>query len=212
MKTHARKLFSVMLSLIMTLMCMTTASTYADYQVIPEQTPKSVSKMMFYLNTSQASAGQDIQVDLLASNPVALKSLEHVILSIPDGFEFTGISDYSPMFNGSVTYEKTGNSLNFSITGDGSLNEGSSVVSINFHVSENCSAGTYDFKWITTAMSCTTPTGNRYSPTFIMGRITVGGSAGTTQTIVPTTTTTKTTTTTTTTTSATTTDTQTTTE
>ncbi len=64
MKTHARKLFSVMLSLIMTLMCMTTASTYADYQALPEQTPKSVSKMMFYLNTSQASAGQDIQVDL----------------------------------------------------------------------------------------------------------------------------------------------------
>lgn len=198
MKTQTRKLLSVMLSFLMTLMCMTTASVYADYQAIPEQNSKSLNKMTFFMDNMQVSAGQDLQLDIKAINPVAINSLENIILTIPDGFEVTGMSDSSPMFNGSVEYIVSGNSLNFTISSGGSLNENGTVATINLHVSENCTPQTYDFKWVTTAMSCTASTGSRYSPTFLMGRITVGGSASTTQTTTPATTQTTTTTTTTT--------------
>lgn len=194
MKTRTRQIFSVMLSLLMTLMCMTTASVYADYQAIPEQSPKSMNKMTFFMDNAQVPAGSDLQLDIKAINPVAIKSLEHIILTVPNGFEVTGMSDSSSMFGGSsVTYEVSGNSLNFSITSDGSINENGIVATINLHVSENCTPQTYDFKWVTTAMSCKIPTGSSYAPTFLMGRVTVGDSGGTTQTTTTSSTTTTTT-------------------
>lgn len=196
MKARTRKIFSVMLSLLMTLMYMTTASVYADYQAIPEQSPKSMNKMTFFMDNAQVQAGSDLQLDIKAINPVAIKSLEHIILTVPNGFEVTGMSDSSSMFGGSsVTYEVSGNSLNFSITSDGSINENGTVATINLHVSENCTPQTYDFKWVTTAMSCKIPTGSSYAPTFLMGRVTVGDSGGTTQTTTTSSTTTTTTTT-----------------
>lgn len=215
MKTTAQKLFSVMLSLLTAFMCITTTSAYADYQPLPQQTPKSTSKMIFSLSSTQAiSPGDDIQLDINAAYTTAISSIEHVILTIPDGFEFTGMSDYSPMFNGSVSYITSGNNVNISISSDGSVNEGSVVASIYLHVSENCSIGMHNFVWKTTAMSCTTATGNRYSPTFLTGIINVGNSSGgnttTPTTTTPTTTTTTTTTTTDTETSAVTTETTTT--
>ena len=196
MKTRPRQIFSVMLSLLMALICMTTASVYADYQAIPEQSPKSMNKMTFFMDNVQVSAGSDLQLDIKAINPVAIKSLEHIILTVPNGFEVTGMSDTSSMFGGSsVTYEVSGNSMNFSIISDGSLNENGIVATINLHVSEIVNPNTYDFKWVTTAMSCKIPTGSSYAPTFLMGRVTVGNSGDTTQTTTTSSTTTTTTTT-----------------
>ena len=188
MKTNSKKILSVFLSLLMTLMCMTSVAVQAGNM-----------KMTFHFpSVTTVSAGQDIRLDVLVKNPISIKEITNMILTIPDGFEVTGTSETSPAFNGAVTCTTSGNILNFSITSDGTVNSENPAFSIYMHVSESCTPKAYPFQWKTTAMSCITSDGYNYSPTMSYGIVTVSDSADippvttTTQT-VPTTTTTTTT-------------------
>nr|MDE6664769.1 hypothetical protein [Ruminococcus sp.] len=197
MKTHARKLFSVMLSLIMTLMCMTTASTYADYQVIPEPLKTNSTKMTIVTDSITVAPGQDAELNIKVKNKVAVQEINNLRIEIPSGFTVTGISETSPAFNGSVTPYISSDFINFSVSSNGTLGSSDIMATIYMHVSESCTEKVYPFEWKTTAMSCTTADGYGYTPMFAYGIITVSSLAqpSTTQTTVPTTTTTQTTTT-----------------
>lgn len=202
MKTKTHRLLSVFLSLLVTFMCMTSATVQAVG-----------SKMIFYFpSTVTASAGQDLQLDILVDNKISIKEMTNLILTIPDGFEVTGMSETSPAFNGSVTYTTSGNVLNFSVKSDGTVNSENVAVSIYLHVSENCQKKAYPFMWNSNAMSCITSDGYNYSPTMSYGVVKVEDSGGTTTNTTTTTTETTTTTTTSETTTTTTTTTETTTE
>lgn len=196
MKTY-KKIISVLLSTIMVLM-------YMNCSVIPAEYANATSKMMLYFNLMEASAGQDVQLNLYATNAVAIKEIENLRLIIPDGFEVTGMEETSPVFNGNVTYSVTDNYLNFNISSNGTLNTDSNIAAtIYMHISENCTAGKYDFQWSTNYLLCTKADGTNYTPTLSFGRIVVGNSTTvtTTTSTTVTTTTTMTTTVTTTTTS-----------
>ncbi len=165
MKTNSKKIISVFLSLLMTFMCMTSVAVQS-----------AGSKMILHFSELTASAGQDAQLDLIVENPIAIKELSNMILTAPDGFEFTGMSETSPAFNGSVTYQTDGKNLNFSITSNGTVGSENLAVSIYMHVSENCATGNYTFNWKTMAMSCITADGYNYTPTVNYGIVTVGDS------------------------------------
>ncbi len=200
MKINSKKILSIFLSLLMTFMCLTSVAVQS-----------AGNRMIFHFSALTASAGQDIQLDILAENKVAVKEISNMILTIPDGFEVTGMSETSPAFNGSISYMVSGNSLNFSITSDGTVSSTNLAGSVYMHVAESCTPKAYSFDWKTIAMSCITADGHNYTPTMNYGIVTVNNSGGTTP--VNTTATTQTTTsTTTTTTTETTTTTTTTTE
>ncbi|MCM1506565.1 MAG: bacterial Ig-like domain-containing protein [Ruminococcus flavefaciens] len=192
MKTKSQKIISVFLSLLMTFMCLNVSVANADFK-LPEKV-NATSRMMLYFKAVEASAGQDIQIDMYASNMIAMKSLENLRITIPNGFEVIGMDQTSPAFNGTVTYELKDNYLNFNISSNGTINADEKVTSVYIHVSENCTAGKHDFQWSTSSLDCTTADGKNYTPTLIFGRVTVGDSVGTTT--APTQTTTQTTTTT----------------
>lgn len=182
-----KKITAVFLSAMITFMYMTCCVMSAD----------ATSKMILYFKLVEASAGQDIQLNMYADNIIAIQKIENLRLSIPDGFEVTGIDETSPAFNGNVTYSVTDNYLNFNISSNGTLNSDSDIVAtINMHISENCTAGRYDFMWASSYFSCITSQGNNYTPTLTFGRVVVGDSSGTVTSTTTTSTTTSTTTTT----------------
>jgi len=185
MKTNSKKIMSVFLSLMMTFMCMTSVAVQS-----------AGAKMILHFSDLTVSAGQDAQLDLIVENPIAIKELSNMILTAPDGFEFTGMSETSPAFNGSVTYQTDGKNLNFSITSDGSVSSEKLAVSIYMHVSENCATGNHTFTWKTMAMSCINADGYNYTPTVNHGIVNVGDSVVPPETTTQTTSTETTTTTT----------------
>ncbi|MDE6501979.1 MAG: bacterial Ig-like domain-containing protein [Ruminococcus sp.] len=184
MKTNSKKILSVFLSLLMTFMCLTSVAVQS-----------AGGRMIFHFSALTASAGQDIQLDILVEEKVAIKEMSNIVLTIPDGFEVTGMSETSPAFNGSISYAVSGNILNFSITSDGTVSSTNLAGSIYLHVSESCTPKAYSFDWKSTAMSCTTADGHNYTPTMNYGIVTVSDSGGTTPTNTTVTTQTTTTTT-----------------
>ncbi|MDE6427257.1 MAG: hypothetical protein K2K89_14135, partial [Ruminococcus sp.] len=185
MKTKPKRILSIFISMLMVFMCMTSTSIQA-----------MVQKMIFKFNTLQTSAGQDIQFDITTTNKLAIKEITNAVITIPDGFTVTGMSETSSAFNGTVSYHTAGDKLNFSIASNGTLGDSDVVASIYMHVSENCEQKNYMFQWTTNAVSCTLANGSSYTPQFNFGMITVGEGGGvqtTTTTSAPTTTTTTTT-------------------
>ena len=195
MKTKPNRILSIFMSILMVFMCMTSTSIQATSQ-----------KMTLKFNTLSVSAGQDIQFDIITAGDVkAIKEITNAVITIPDGFTVTGMSDTSPAFNGTINHTLNGQYLNFSIASNGTIGDSDVVASIYMHVNENNEQKNYMFQWTTNAVSCILADGSSYTPQFNFGMITVGegGSIQTTTTSTPTTTTTATSTTTTTTTTTT---------
>ncbi len=189
MKTKPNRILSIFMSMLMVFTCITSASVQAVVQ-----------KMILKFNTIDVSAGQDIQFDIITAGDVkAIKKITNAVITIPDGFTVTGMSDTSPAFNGTVTHSVSGNYLNFSIASNGIVGDSDVVASIYMHVNENCEQKNYMFQWTTNAVSCILADGNSYTPQFNFGIIRVGdtGSVQNTTTSATTSTTTTTTTTTT---------------
>ncbi|MDE6538800.1 MAG: hypothetical protein K2K66_01295 [Ruminococcus sp.] len=189
MKTKPNRILSIFMSMLMVFTCITSASVQAVVQ-----------KMILKFNTIDVSAGQDIQFDIITAGDVkAIKEITNAVITIPDGFTVTGMSDTSPAFNGTVTHSVSGNYLNFSIASNGTVGDSDVVASIYMHVNENCEQKNYMFQWTTNAVSCILADGSSYTPQFNFGIIRVGdtGSVQNTTTSATTSTTTTTTTTTT---------------
>ena len=139
------------------------------------------------------SAGSDIALTVTAKSAYAVKSLENFTINFPQNFTVTGMSQNSPLFNGTVTYTPNGNKVNFSILSNGSLGSGD-VATVYCHVDANCPANTYTVSW--TSGTCTDAKGYTPSVTLPPKQIKVvsGGNVQTTKPVTTSTTTTTTTT------------------
>ena len=164
--------------------------------------------MTWYIKSANAVPGDDVKIDIIAENPVALKSLSEIGFRCDSPIQPIGMSERCEVYNGAITTSISGDTMMFAINGS-NPSAGSNfgvIFSAYFHVPENCPAGKYYINWISSDMNSETTSGSAYFPLLREGSITVGSgpSTGTTTTTTTTSTTTTTTTTSTTTTTTTT--------
>ena len=177
-----KKSLSLLTSLLLSFSCMTCLPSDAVSIQTPELSDsfQTASERMqlrisdeYDSNVISAVAGSDVTIVITAKSAYGIKSLENFSVNFPQYFAVTGMSATSPLFNGSVSYTANGNTVNFTISGNGSLGTGN-VATITCHVDSNCPEGSYTISW--TSGTCTDASGHSQSLTLPPKQIKVSSS------------------------------------
>ena len=165
-KTTRRRLLSLLLSLMTALMCLNVSTTAA---VSPfEQNRGSASKMTWEVENVKAAAGADVNVNIIANNPVSLSSINDLGLVVEG--DITPVSVTSNI-GGTVTYSVSGNEIKFSLTGAHTASNGGVALVAKFHVNDGCGLGYYKVSWDSMSSIGTLSDGSAYYPLYDYGYI-----------------------------------------
>lgn len=203
-----KKILSVIVSLAVSAMCAASVSSAAYAGEGTFGGEKSSSAMTWYFDAASGAPGEDIQLNVRAENPVALKSVNGLGIKVAAPIQITGMSEVSNSFNATITSSISGDTISFDMEStEPSAGTGGDVIfSVYCHIPEDCANGIYPVQWNTSYLKSIDASGRSCTPMFIFGKITVSGSGtGTTTTTSAATTTTTTSTSTSTSTSSTTT-------
>lgn len=201
------KILSVIVSFAVSALCAASVSSaaYADEEMVGGEKNKNSSSMTWYIDAASGTPGEDIQLDIRASNPVALKSIKGIGIKVASPIQITGMSEVCNNYNAPITSSISGDTISFEMesVNPSAGNSGDVLFSVYCHIPEDCANGIYPVQWNSSYLESIDVSGKSCTPMLIFGRITVSGSGTVTPPQSTTTTTTTSTTTTTTTTTTT---------
>lgn len=191
MKTRLNKITAFLAGILCPIICTITTTAGAHCfdisdNISPKQNLFVSDRVKWSVVTQTVAPGSDVQIDIIVRNPIQLKRIENIGISVDSPIQIKGISPTCPAYNATISSSINGNTVSFDINGSGSASGGEEkevLFSLFLHVPTGCADGEYAVKWNVNDTIAYEPNGQAYLPLFRDGRVIVSSKPITTTTL-----------------------------